>query len=59
LEGITRAAIIALTGSAGIPVTETALTQFDLYTADECFFTGTGAELMPVIKIDGRIIGDV
>lgn len=50
---------MALPASAGIPVIETALTQFDLYTADECFFTGTGAELMPVIKIDGRIIGDV
>jgi len=36
---------------------ETALTRFDLYNADECFITGTGAEIMPVIKIDGRVIG--
>ncbi len=58
LEGITRATIIKLAAAAGIPVAEVPLTQYDLYTADECFFTGTGAELMPVMKIDGRIIGD-
>ncbi len=58
LGGITRATIIELAGGAGIPVEETSLTQYDLYTADECFLTGTGAELMPVTKIDGRTIGD-
>jgi branched-chain amino acid aminotransferase len=57
LEGITRAAIMKLAGDAGIPVQETSMTQYDLYTADECFLSGTGAELMPAIKIDGRIIG--
>jgi branched-chain amino acid aminotransferase len=58
LEGVTRAAILQLAAGAGIPTAETALTQYDLYTADECFLTGTGAELMPVTKIDGRVIGD-
>jgi branched-chain amino acid aminotransferase len=57
LEGITRASIMELAAGAGIPVMEIPLTQYDLYTADECFLTGTGAELMPVTKIDGRIIG--
>ncbi len=58
LEGVTRAAILQLAAGAGIPTAETALTQYDLYTADERFLTGTGAELMPVTKIDGRVIGD-
>ena len=58
LEGITRSAILSIAAAAGIPNAETALTQYDLYTADECFLTGTGAELMPVTKIDGRVIGD-
>ena len=47
-----------LAAAAGIPMREVSMTQYDLYTAGECFLTGTGAELMPVIKIDGRIIGD-
>jgi branched-chain amino acid aminotransferase len=57
LDGITRNTIIEIAGSLGIPTEETALTRFDLYNADECFMTGTGAEIMPVIKIDGRVIG--
>jgi len=58
LEGITRGAILELAGEAGIAVAETRMTRFDVYTADECFVTGTGAELMPVIEIDGRRVGD-
>jgi branched-chain amino acid aminotransferase len=58
LEGITRDVIMKLAAEAGIPVRETSMTQYDLYTADECFLTGTGAEIMPVTKIDGRVIGD-
>lgn len=58
LEGITREVIMKLAAEAGIPVRETSLTQYDLYVADECFLTGTGAELMPVIRIDGRVIGE-
>jgi branched-chain amino acid aminotransferase len=38
-------------------VTEPNLTRYDLFNADECFLTGTGAEIMPVVKIDGRVIG--
>lgn len=58
LEGITREVIMKLAVEAGIPMQEASITQYDLYTADECFLTGTGAELMPGVKIDGRIIGD-
>ena len=58
LEGITRGAVLELAGEAGIPAAETRLTRYDLYTADECFLTGTGAELMPVTNADGRVLGD-
>ena len=39
-------------------VREVSLTQYDVYVADECFLTGTAAEVIPVVKIDGRVIGD-
>jgi branched-chain amino acid aminotransferase len=42
---------------AGIPASEPNLTRYDLFNADECFLTGTGAEIVPVVKIDGRVIG--
>ena len=58
LEGITRGAIIQLAGEAGIEAREVRLTRYDVYTADECFLTGTGAEIMPVTEVDGRGIGD-
>jgi branched-chain amino acid aminotransferase len=57
LEGVTRQAVIALAAERRLPVAETRLTRHDLYTADECFLTGTAAEIIPVIKIDGRVIG--
>ena len=57
LVGITRNAIIELARADGIPVQETALTRHDVYTADECFLTGTAAEVIPVVKCDGRTIG--
>lgn len=57
LEGITRETVMTIAAQMGICVKETSITQFDLYTADECFLTGTGAELIPVTEIDGRIIG--
>ena len=47
-----------LAGELGVPVAETNLTRYDLFNADECFLTGTGAELIPVVKIDGRVIGN-
>jgi branched-chain amino acid aminotransferase len=57
LYGITREVVLALARESGIPVSEPNLTRYDLYNADECFLTGTGAELVPVTKIDGRVIG--
>lgn len=57
LEGITRGTVLELAGEAGIRSAEARLTRFDLYNADECFVTGTGAELMRVREIDGRPIG--
>ena len=58
LEGITRGALLELAAEAGIPAAELRLTRYDVYTADECFVCGTGAEVMPVTKVDGRSIGD-
>jgi branched-chain amino acid aminotransferase len=57
LEGITRGAVIELARGANIPVHEVALTRYDVYAADECFLTGTAAEVVPVVKCDGRLIG--
>ncbi|MCS6849709.1 MAG: branched-chain-amino-acid transaminase [Gemmataceae bacterium] len=57
LEGITRNSVIELARAAGIPVVEGPLTRHDVYTADECFLTGTAAEVIPVVKCDGRPIG--
>ncbi len=57
LDGITRGVILRLAVSLGISAVEQSLTAYDLYTADECFLTGTGAELIPVREIDGRVIG--
>jgi len=58
LEGITREAVIELAGQAGIDVREVPLTKHDVYIADECFLTGTAAEVVPVVKVDSRPIGD-
>ncbi|PRR72520.1 branched-chain-amino-acid transaminase [Neomoorella humiferrea] len=58
LEGITRNAVMELAMEAGIPVFEKVFTRHDVYTADECFLTGTAAEIVPVVKVDERIIGD-
>ncbi len=58
LKGITRQVVIQLAQEIGISVYEAVLTLHDVYTADECFLTGTGAEIVPVVKLDGRTIGD-
>lgn len=58
LEGITRNAILELAGELKIPARETALTRHDLLVADECFLTGSAAEVIPVVSIDSRSIGD-
>jgi branched-chain amino acid aminotransferase len=57
LYGITRQTVIELAKLASMKVSEPNLTRYDLFNADECFLTGTGAEIVPVVKIDGRIIG--
>lgn len=57
LIGITRNVVMELATKMGIQVKEYLMTRYDLYIADECFLTGTAAEIIPVVKIDGRIIG--
>ncbi len=58
LHGITRAAVLDLSRAAGLRTTEEQLTLFDVYSADEVFVTGTVCELVPVVEIDRRRIGD-
>lgn len=58
LEGITREVVIGLAREAGIEVREICLTKHDVYIADECFLTGTAAEVIPVVQVDSRVIGD-
>jgi branched-chain amino acid aminotransferase len=57
LKGITRDTIFAIAQEIGVPLEEHDLTRYDLWNADECFLTGTGAEVIPVVKLDGREIG--
>jgi branched-chain amino acid aminotransferase len=57
LYGITRGVVMELAEEEGLGVSEPNLTRYDLFNADECFLTGTGAEIVPVVKIDGRVIG--
>lgn len=57
LYGITRQTVMDLAVAEGIPVGEPNLTRYDLFNADECFLTGSGAEIVPVTKLDGRVIG--
>lgn len=58
LYGITRGVVIDLARQAGVKVSEPNLTRYDIFNADECFVTGSGAEVVPVVKVDGRVIGD-
>lgn len=58
LEGITRDSIITLCAEIGVPVKEKRITRDEVYIADECFFTGTAAEVTPIREVDGRVIGD-
>jgi len=57
LKGITRGAIIDTAKELELPFREADLTRYDVWCADECFLTGTGAEVVPVVKLDGRVIG--
>jgi branched-chain amino acid aminotransferase len=58
LDGITAAAVRELAAADGLVCEERRLARYDLFVADECFLTGTGAELIPVVALDGRTIGD-
>ena len=57
LYGITRSVVMDLARQCGMEVSEPDLTRYDLFNAEECFLTGTAAEVIPVVKIDGRVIG--
>jgi len=58
LEGITRNTVIDLARAEDIEVQECVLTRHDVFIADECFLTGTAAEVVPVTRCDGRVIGE-
>lgn len=58
LDGITRAVILEIAANLGVPIVERSLTRYDIFTADECFLTGTAAEVIPVVSLDRRTIGD-
>ncbi len=58
LEGVTRMAVLRLAKQAGLATEELPLTKHDIYVADECFLTGTAAEVIAVVSLDGRTIGD-
>lgn len=57
LEGITRNTVLRLAREAGYPVEEVTMQRHDIFVADECFLTGSAAELIAVVKLDGRVIG--
>lgn len=58
LQGITRATAMEVAQQEGLEVREKMMTLFDVYNADEVFITGTAAEIAPIVKVDGRVIGD-
>jgi branched-chain amino acid aminotransferase len=57
LKGITRGSMFTIAKEIGVPIRESDMTRYDVWCADECFLTGTGAEVIPVVKLDGREIG--
>ena len=58
LQGITRSVVFDIAGEFDLKVIEADFTRHDIFVADECFLTGTAAEIVPVVKADGRIIGN-
>ena len=58
LKGITRQAALDSALELGLKVQECNLCRYDVWVADECFLTGTAAEMVPVVEVDGRLIGD-
>lgn len=57
LRGVTRGTVMDIAKEQGIPMREGDLMRYDIWCADECFLTGSGAEVIPVVKLDGRVIG--
>jgi branched-chain amino acid aminotransferase len=57
LKGVTRGTIFDIAQELGLPLREADMTRYDVWVADECFLTGSGAEVIPVTKLDGRVIG--
>jgi branched-chain amino acid aminotransferase len=57
LCGITRGVVFDLAAEMKLPISESNMTRYDVYTADECFLTGTAAEVIPAVRLDGRPIG--
>lgn len=58
LRGITRQVALEIAAEFGVPVKEADMTRYDIYTADEAFLTGTAAEIIPMVRLDARPIGD-
>jgi len=58
LAGVTRSVVFEMAAEMGIRITEPQMTRYDIYTADECFLTGTAAEVIPTVRLDNRVIGD-
>jgi branched-chain amino acid aminotransferase len=58
LRGITRSVVFEIAAELGIKIAEADITRHDVFTANECFLTGTAAEVIPVVKADGRLIGN-
>ncbi|HBN78239.1 MAG TPA: branched-chain-amino-acid transaminase [Planctomycetaceae bacterium] len=58
LDGITRRAVLRLAREAKLEIMETTMTRHELYVSDECFLTGSAAEVIAVVELDGRLIGD-
>lgn len=58
LDGITRQVVLSVCKELSIPAEERTMTRFDILSADECFLTGTAAEVIPVTNLDGRVIGN-
>lgn len=58
LRGITRDTVMELAENLGFAIKQIVMNRHDIYNADECFLTGTAAEIVPVVKVDGRVVGD-
>lgn len=58
LAGITRQVALEMAAELGLRISEPEMTRYDIFTADECFLTGTAAEVIPVVTLDSRVIGD-